>query len=282
MEIVEAVSHLEETLDPSVKTLTRYNEMVAVEATQRQILRRPEPYNPQELLEISRTGGLVLGGFLGDNLVAFAVAIASSDSDGPYLFGVALAVLRGHRNLGLGRLLKMAQKDHALAHGLTRMDWTFAPLLARTAHFHCTAIGAICRAYKADYFDSAEGREDHLLTNERLLASWDLTSKRVEARLAGERPKPPEGTWVTRVVDEGSLPRLAETFLDKADTRLLLEIPLDLPPYRDFPEILNDWRRGVGLLLEKYVNIDGYAVTECFTTLLDDGRRSFYLLERPA
>ena len=61
-----------------------------------------------------------------------------------------------------------------------------------------------------------------------------------------------------------------------------MEIPLDLPPYRDFPEVLNDWRRGVGLLLEKYVNIDGYAVTECFTTLLDDGRRSFYLLERPA
>ena len=69
MESVEAVSHLEGTLDPSVKTLTRYSEMVAVEATQRQILRRPKPYNPQELLEISRTGGLVLGGFLGDNLV---------------------------------------------------------------------------------------------------------------------------------------------------------------------------------------------------------------------
>ncbi|MDV2495313.1 MAG: GNAT family N-acetyltransferase [bacterium] len=264
----------------AVKTLTRYSEMVAVEAIQRQILRRPEPYTPHELLAISRTGGQVLGGFFGDDLVGFAVAVFSSDTVGPYLFGVALGVRRGHRNLGLGRRLKMAQRDYALSLDFTRMGWTIAPLLARTSHFHCTALGAICRAYEANYYDSAEGREGDQLASDRLLASWDLTSERVEARLAGERPKPPEGTWVTRVVVEGNLLGLAETFLDKADTRLLLEIPLDLTTYRASPETLAAWRGGVGRLLESYINSGGYAVTECFTVPAGDGRRSFYLLER--
>ncbi|MFQ5893017.1 MAG: GNAT family N-acetyltransferase [Nitrospinota bacterium] len=266
----------------AVQVLTRYSEMVALEAVQRQVWRRPGPYTARMLHALGRTGGLILGGFVGEELVGFAIALFATDPAGPYLFSLATGVRRDHRGRGLGRRLKMAQRDHALARGLTRMRWTFDPLLARTAHFHCTALGAIGRAYEAAYFNSTEGREGPLMSSDRLQASWDLPSRRVEARLSGERPTPPEGTWVTRLVDEDGLPALAEVVLDRAEARLLVEVPPDLKPFRDRPDALAVWRRGIGRLLEKYVNGDGYAVTECFTTTGDEGRRSFYLLERPS
>ncbi|MEE8209918.1 MAG: GNAT family N-acetyltransferase [bacterium] len=265
----------------AVNTLARYSEMVAVEALQAQIWRRPRPYTPRMLLAIHQTGGQVLGAFVGQELVGYAVALFATDPDGPYLFSQATGVRRDHRNRGLGRRLKMAQREHALSLGLAQMRWAFDPLLARTAHFHCTALGAVGRAYEADYFDATDGREGALMASDRLLASWDLTSRRTEARLAGERPTPPqEGTWVTRIEVENGLPGLAGTVLDRADDRLLVEIPLDLGTYRASPETLAAWRGGVGRLLERYVNSGGYAVTECFTAPAGDGRRSFYLLER--
>jgi predicted GNAT superfamily acetyltransferase len=270
-----------EPLDVELKVLTRYSEMVAVEALQGRIWRRPRPYTPRMLLAVHHTGGQVLGAFVGEEMVGYAVALLATDPEGPYLFSLATGVHRDHRNRGLGRRLKMAQREHALSLGLAQMRWAFDPLLARTAHFHCTTLGAIGRAYEADYFDATDGREGALMASDRLLASWDLTSRRTEARLAGERPQPPgEATWVTRVEVENGVPGLAGTVLDSNDGRLLLEVPLDFGTYRDSPETLAAWRRGVGRLMERYVNAGGYAATECFTSPVGDGRRSFYLLER--
>lgn len=265
----------------ALRNLTRYSEMVAVEALQGQIWRRPRPYTPRMLLAVHHTGGQVVGAFVGQQMVGYAVALYATEPDGPYLFSLATGVRRDHRNRGLGRRLKMAQREHALSLGLNHMRWAFDPLLARTAHFHCTALGAVGRAYEADYFDATEGREGALMASDRLLASWDLSSRRTESRLGGERPQPPkEGAWVTRVEFQNGLPGLAETVLDESCDQLLVEIPLDLGAYRARPETLEAWRRGVGRLLEQYVNSGGYAVTECFTAPVGDGRRSFYLLER--
>jgi predicted GNAT superfamily acetyltransferase len=160
------------------------------------------------------------------------------------------------------------------------MEWVFPPLVARTAHFHLTSIGATSRTYEAYYHSSTEGRSGPFATTDRLVALWEVASPRVEARLSGDRPPLPEGTWLTRVEIEDGLPRLKETFLNRKEPRLLLEIPPDLYDFSLCPEALGPWREGVGELLEKYINSEGYVLAECLGPVTGGLRRPFYLLER--
>jgi predicted GNAT superfamily acetyltransferase len=263
-----------------VKILTHYRELVDVEALHRQVFRRPEPYTARELVAVVRAGGLVLGGFLGGRMVGFSIALMALEPAGRYLFGRTTGVLREHRDLGLGKSFKLAQRSYVLSRGLERMEWVFPPMVARTAHFHLTSIGTTSRAYEARYHLSTGGRSGPFAANDRLLASWELASDRVEARLSGQRPEIPEGDWVTRVEVQEGLAHLVETFQDETGPRLLLEIPYDLYAYGSRPEAVTSWRRAAGVLLDKYVNEDKYVVTECFGPVVGGLRRPFYLLER--
>lgn len=264
-----------------VHPLTDLSEMAAVEALHRKVFRRPDPYPPDVLRDIVNTGGLVLGGYVQGELVGFSICLAAVDEEGPYLFGRATGILRGYRDQGLGRQFKIVQRAHVVTVGLTRMKWVFSPLVARTAHFHCTSIGAVCRSYESDYHESTGGRRSPYAAKDRLIATWEVTSPRVDARMRGERPSPVEGTWVTRVDVEGSLPLLVETDLTRSEKRLFIEIPPELDAYWDDLDALVPWRRGVGELLEKYINRDGYMVTECLAPVVKDLRRPFYVLMRP-
>lgn len=265
----------------SVRAMTERSQMGAVEALHRRVFRRPEPYPAEELMAIVRAGGLVLGGFLGSRMVGFSVALLTLEPGGRYLFGKATGILRGHRDLGLGRSFKIAQRSYCLSEGLERMEWVFSPLVARTAHFHLTSIGATCRSYERLYHASTEGRSGPFAANDRLKVTWEVASHRVEERLGGLRPPLPEGEWVTKVEVQEGLPRLVETRPDRSGPRLLMEIPFDLYAFGSRPEEVIPWREGVGRLLDKYVNGDKYVLTECFGPVVEGLRRPFYLLERP-
>ena len=65
----------------------------------------------------------------------------------PYLHSHMLAVLPEYRNAGLGRRLKLAQRDDALARGFDRMEWTFDPLEIKNAYLNIARLGAIVRHY---------------------------------------------------------------------------------------------------------------------------------------
>lgn len=266
----------------TVRALSRYSEMTAVVALHRRIFTRPEPYSAEMLLAVERAGGLVLGGFVGREMVCLSVALRAVGPEGEYLFGKATGVLRGHRDLGLGRLVKLAQREFCLKAGLGHMRWVFSPLVARTAHFHLTSIGAVCRSYDPLYHQSTEGRSGPFAVNDRLVATWEVSTERVASRLSGERPSSLEGAWATRVEVEDGLPRLADTYPELSEPRLLVEIPHDLYAYSSSPEVLIPWREGVGRLLDKYVNGEGYEVTECVGPVVEGLRRPFYLLERRA
>jgi len=63
-----------------------------------------------------------------------------------------LAVLPEYRNAGLGRRLKLAQRDDALERGIDRMEWTFDPLEIKNAHLNIARLGAIARRYMRNIY----------------------------------------------------------------------------------------------------------------------------------
>ena len=69
----------------------------------------------------SRIGGQVIGAFDGNQLVGFAFAIPGVRGGHSFLYSHMLAVRKQYRDAGLGRRLKLAQRDDALARGFELM-----------------------------------------------------------------------------------------------------------------------------------------------------------------
>jgi predicted GNAT superfamily acetyltransferase len=148
-------------------------------------------YPARMFLNISRTGGHVLGAFTEEGTIAaFVVSVPAWRKEHRYFHSLLLGVLRGHENRGLGRLLKIEQRKAALRAGIEYIEWTFDPMRAKNAHFNINRLGAIVRRYCPDYYGPILGKLQRKLPSDRLIAEWPLKSARVRRALAGKKPRP--------------------------------------------------------------------------------------------
>jgi predicted GNAT superfamily acetyltransferase len=95
-----------------------------------------------------------------------------------------LAVRQQYRNGGLGRRLKLYQREDALARGFELMEWTFDPLEIKNAYLNIEKLGAIARRYNVNQYGITSSPLQGGLPTDRLVAEWWMKSKRVEAVLA--------------------------------------------------------------------------------------------------
>jgi predicted GNAT superfamily acetyltransferase len=128
----------------------------------------------------------IVGAFAGDKLVGFAMSLPGYRDGQPYLHSHMLAVLPEYRNGGLGRKMKLAQRDDALARGFQLMEWTFDPLEIKNAHLNIARLGAIARRYIPDFYGPSTSPLQGGLPTDRLVAEWWLTSARVQQTLNEE------------------------------------------------------------------------------------------------
>ncbi|HEU4414110.1 MAG TPA: GNAT family N-acetyltransferase [Candidatus Angelobacter sp.] len=126
-----------------------------------------------------KIGGQLIGAFDGSELVGFAFSIPGSRAGHPYLHSHMLAVRDSWRNLGLGRRLKLAQRDDAIQHGFELLEWTFDPLEIKNAHLNLSRLGAITRRYSINHYGYSSSPLQGGLPTDRLVAEWWLKSKRV-------------------------------------------------------------------------------------------------------
>ena len=133
-------------------------------------------------------GGQVIGAFDRDVMVGFAMALPGYRDGKPYLHShMSWRSCRSIRNAGLGRRLKLAQREDALARGFDRMEWTFDPLEIKNAHLNMARLGAISRRYIPDFYGPSTSPLQGGLPTDRLVAEWWLKSIRV-GRVLGEIP----------------------------------------------------------------------------------------------
>src|SRR5260370_15547404 len=95
----------------------------------------------------SITGGQVLGAFDGDKLVGYTLAVVGLREGRTHLHSHQTGVSAGYRDRGVGRMLKLFQRDEALGRGIRLVQWTFDPLEMKNARFNLNRLGAICRQY---------------------------------------------------------------------------------------------------------------------------------------
>src|ERR1700687_456635 len=81
----------------------------------------------------SITGGQVLGAFDGDNMVGYTLAVVGLRQAFVYLHSHQTGVRASYRDCGVGRMLKLIQRDEARARGIRLVEWTFDPLEIKNA-----------------------------------------------------------------------------------------------------------------------------------------------------
>ncbi len=139
----------------------------------------------------AKIGGQVIGAFVHRNdekddkkeMIGFALAIPGMRNGRCYLHSHMLAVRQQYRNGGLGRRMKLYQREDALARGFELMEWTFDPLEVKNAYLNIEKLGAIARRYNVNQYGITSSPLQGGLPTDRLVAEWWMKSKRVEAVL---------------------------------------------------------------------------------------------------
>lgn len=196
------------------------------------------------LVVASRFAGQLFGAFDGDRLIGIALAFFATSGSDLRLHSHRVGILPEYQDQGIGRRLKLAQREDALRRGIKIIEWTFDPLMWRNASFNLEKLGGIARRYIPNLYGITSSPLHGGLPTDRLLIEWELDSPRVLQILNGTRP-----------VLTGDIARVA--------------IP-DLSQHKD-PQLQLELRSQLVVKLSS-----GYAVTGFEKSM--DGK--FYLLEK--
>ncbi|MBZ5606649.1 MAG: acetyltransferase [Acidobacteriia bacterium] len=135
----------------------------------------------------TKIGGQVLGAFDGQRMIGFCIAIPGLKSGAKsYLHSHMLGVLSEYRDAGVGRKLKLAQREEALARGIDLIEWTFDPLEIKNAYFNLERLGAIVRRYVPNQYGTTSSPLHGGLPTDRCIAEWWIASPRARAMVAGQ------------------------------------------------------------------------------------------------
>ncbi|HEY6944292.1 MAG TPA: GNAT family N-acetyltransferase [Candidatus Acidoferrum sp.] len=150
----------------------------------------------------AHSGGQVLGAFDSGRMIGYTLAVVGLQNGVPYLHSHMTGVLGDYRDQGVGRMLKLFQRDEALSRGIRLIQWTFDPLELRNAHFNLNRLGAICRKYLPNLYGTTTSPLHRGMATDRLLVEWRLDSTRVVAAIQNLVKEPGEAPAIIELPAE--------------------------------------------------------------------------------
>jgi predicted GNAT superfamily acetyltransferase len=203
-----------------------------------------------QLVAATEVGGILIGAFDENTLIGFVYGFWGSESGHLVVHSHMLAVKSAYRNLDVGYKLKLAQRERALAQGITRITWTFDPLQSLNAHFNFAKLGVIADRYKINFYGEATSSFLHQNTGgtDRLWVTWLLNSRRVEQRLerrAKEELSPSHLERAAPLVQVGVVgsPQMSDLAQGLTQEYALIEIPTHISALQQqAPALVTEWR----------------------------------------
>ena len=186
---------------------------------------------------------------------------------------------------GVGAALKWQQRQWALERGLSRITWTYDPLIARNSFFNLTRLGARPESYFVDFYGPLDDGPNRGQPTDRAEVVWDLSSgPAVDAgRVAREGVLGGAGFDVDALLQAGTPVRLrvgpsGEPVPGESpapgDRAVLVGIPTDIEAVRRTdPATALAWRVQLRAALSSLIAGTAWQITGF-------ARSGWYLLER--
>jgi predicted GNAT superfamily acetyltransferase len=230
-----------------------------------------------------KRGGILIGAFDGPRMVGFAFSLVGVKSGRPTQWSHMMGVLSDYRRTGLGRTLKLAQRERAVAAGFELMEWTFDPLQALNAHLNFAKLGVVCDEYVRNLYGESTSALHRGTPTDRFVVQWHLRDPHVERRItrtseelslrASEAAAAPV---VNPSVLAGPWRRAQAGDLACAERRMWVEIPVGFTEIqREEPDLALEWRYTTREIFETYF-ARGYRAVD-FELQKEHGRGRYLL-----
>ena len=249
---------------------------------------------PTAILKVAQIlGGVASGAWNSDGrLEGFVFGMTGVRGEEVVHWSDMLAVRSDMRGRGLGRALKLHQRQLLLARGIRTMLWTFDPLRARNAHLNFAKLGIVATDYRLDMYGDTDSPLHRGIGTDRLIALWLLDSPRVVARIStpyttdGSQDRPSSATdpWPTTgapaIVDRqpgpADLPRPTTPDLERSEPILRVVVPPDIGRIiEQDPSLGQAWRDATRAAFDHYLS-RGWRVQE----FVRDPQAPAYVLQK--
>jgi chorismate synthase len=126
------------------------------------------------ILKVSqRVGGVTAGAFAADGaLLGFVFGLTGPQRGRLVHWSDMLAVRPEARDLGIGRRLKVFQRDACREMGVEAIQWTYDPLVARNAHLNLMRLGAWPVEYVPDMYADSDSPLHVGFGTDRFVVEW--------------------------------------------------------------------------------------------------------------
>jgi predicted GNAT superfamily acetyltransferase len=139
---------------------------------------------PSSIFSVARNfGGQALGALDGERMVGFALSFGAVDGGHAHFHSHMVGVVPDYQNCGLGRMIKLAQREDALSRGIDQIVWTFDPLQLRNAHFNFVRLGGVGVRYIPNLYGMTSSPLHGGMPTDRLVIEWNLNSPQVNRAL---------------------------------------------------------------------------------------------------
>jgi len=208
-----------------------------------------EVVSPAIQMVSQKLGGVTAGAFdSSDKLIGFVFGLTGLKDGEPAHWSDMLSVRPEWQGKGIGRKLKLFQRDEVRKLGIDVMYWTYDPLEAGNAHLNINCLGARIVEYVVNMYATDEGSTLHAgLGMDRVIVQWDLTGDYLEPEL----PSPGEKSAPVINTDKYGQPVESE-LLDRPIVRV--EIPASIQKTKtESPDMGLKWRLNTRRVFQHYL-----------------------------
>jgi predicted GNAT superfamily acetyltransferase len=242
---------------------------------------------PPVLIVSVKRGGILLGAFDDTGaMCGFVYSIPAVKNGTLTQWSHMLGVVPAARDSGLGRRLKLAQREAAVQMGIELVEWTYDPLQALNAHLNFAKLGVVVEEYELNIYGDSSSPLHRGTPTDRFVAEWHVTRPHVERRIAAwDHPVVRDQSVVDAVLVNPSVagsshlaPGAADLSIDAR--RVLVEVPADFSDIlASDPELALAWRLHTREIFQTYFG-KGHRAVDFF--LSREAGRGHYLLVRGA
>lgn len=129
---------------------------------------------PHLLRALGHGGNYLVGAYGADGEPVGASVSFFTEPLGAAMHSHITGVLATVAGRGVGAALKWHQRQWSLERGLSRITWTFDPLVARNAYFNLTVLGARPESYDVDFYGPMDDGPNRGQPTDRVQVGWDL------------------------------------------------------------------------------------------------------------
>ncbi len=220
-------------------------------------------------------GAILIGAFDGSRMIGFVYSMAGLKGGRAMQWSHMLGVLDEFRSAGVGRELKLLQRQRTLAMGLDLIEWTYDPLQAMNAHLNFAKLGVVVTEYEENVYGESSSPLHRGNPTDRFVAEWWVREPHVARRIDAAGPfvirtsELADAVSANRIAPNGEWYESVDVDLSLDARRLLVHIPMGFTDMlANNSELALAWR---------------ICTRAIFTTYFDRGYKAVdFLLDRPA